>query len=93
MELVSNELKILLAEEICSSVLVTRALTADVSEDREKVVVVVVVVVKVVVVIVVAGTEVVILLAVVSNTLPVVVSNPDVVIRGCVVVSWGVVIS
>ena len=92
MELVSNELKILLAEEICSSVLVTRALTADVSEDREKVVVVVVVV-KVVVVIVVAGTEVVILLAVVSNTLPVVVSNPDVVIRGCVVVSWGVVIS
>ena len=92
MELVSNELKILLAEEICSSVLVTRALTADVSEDREKVVVVVVVV-KVVVVIVVVGTEVVILLAVVSNTLPVVVSNPDVVIRGCVVVSWGVVIS
>ena len=91
MELVSSELKILLAEEICSSVLVTRALTADVSEDREKVVVVVVV--KVVVVIVVAGTEVVILLAVVSNTLPVVVSNPDVVIRGCVVVSWGVVIS
>ena len=92
MELVSSELKILLAEEICSSVLVTRALTADVSEDREKVVVVVMVV-KVVVVIVVAGTEVVILLAVVSNTLPVVVSNPDVVIRGCVVVSWGVVIS
>ena len=41
----SNVLRRLCAEDISSSVLLTRALTADVSEDNEKVVVVVVVVV------------------------------------------------
>ena len=84
-ELVSNVLKILLAEVICSSVLVTRALSATVNEDKEKVVVVVAVVAEVVVVfmvveivvVVVVGTDVVTLLV---KTTPCVVVNIAVVV-------------
>ena len=79
-ELVSNVLKILLAEVICSSVLVTRALSAAVNEDKEKVVVVVAVVAEVVVVsmvVVVVGTDVVTLLV---KTTPCVVVNIAVVV-------------
>ena len=82
-ELVSNVLKILLAEVICSSVLVPRALSAAVNEDKEKVVVVVAVVAEVVVVFMVV--EIVVVFMVVE-IVAVVVVGTDVLVNIAVVV-------